>query len=368
MNPHEQPFLPERQALIDLQAVRENVRQLLGVASPAKLMAVVKADGYGHGMVPVARAALQAGAAWLGVAHISEALQLREAGIEAPILAWLHTPSSDFSAALAAGIDVAASGWELDYIVAAAREQQRPARVHLKIDTGLGRNGSTAALWDSLVGEAMEHQDQGLLRVVGIFSHLAVADEPRRPETDEQLERFREAVAVAEDAGADLEVRHLANTPALLSRPDTHFDLVRAGIGIYGLSPFSGTSSLELGLKPAMTLRTRVAQCKDVPRRPGRFVRIQLPHARCQHPGPGPAGLRGRGAAGGHRWPGPDQRQDLPRGGPHRDGPDGGGPGPGRVGDRRHIGAGCGGGSVRQGRRRRADGGRLGGRRRNHQL
>ncbi|HEV7167126.1 MAG TPA: alanine racemase [Micrococcaceae bacterium] len=265
MNPHEQPFLPERQALIDLQAVRENVRQLLGVASPAKLMAVVKADGYGHGMVPVARAALQAGAAWLGVAHISEALQLREAGIEAPILAWLHTPSSDFSAALAAGIDVAASGWELDYIVAAAREQQRPARVHLKIDTGLGRNGSTAALWDSLVGEAMEHQDQGLLRVVGIFSHLAVADEPRRPETDEQLERFREAVAVAEDAGADLEVRHLANTPALLSRPDTHFDLVRAGIGIYGLSPFSGTSSLELGLKPAMTLRTRVAQCKDVP-------------------------------------------------------------------------------------------------------
>jgi alanine racemase len=265
VNPHEQPFLPERQALIDLQAVRENVRQLLGVASPAKLMAVVKADGYGHGMVPVARAALQAGAAWLGVAHISEALQLREAGIEAPILAWLHTPSSDFSAALAAGIDVAASGWELDYIVAAAREQQRPARVHLKIDTGLGRNGSTAALWDSLVGEAMEHQDQGLLRVVGIFSHLAVADEPRRPETDEQLERFREAVAVAEDAGADLEVRHLANTPALLSRPDTHFDLVRAGIGIYGLSPFSGTSSLELGLKPAMTLRTRVAQCKDVP-------------------------------------------------------------------------------------------------------
>ena len=265
MNPHEQPFLPERQALIDLQAVRENVRQLRGVASPAKLMAVVKADGYGHGMIPVARAALQAGAAWLGVAHISEALQLREAGIEAPILAWLHTPSSDFGAALAAGIDVATSGWELEYIVAAAREQQRAARVHLKIDTGLGRNGCTAALWDSLVGAAMEHQDQGLLRVVGIFSHLAVADEPRRPETDEQLDRFREAVAVAEDAGADLEVRHLANTPALLSRPDTHFDLVRAGIGIYGLSPFSGTSSSELGLRPAMTLSTRVAQCKDVP-------------------------------------------------------------------------------------------------------
>jgi alanine racemase len=265
VNRTEQQPLPEREALIDLDAIRDNVRQLCGVAAPAKLMAVVKADGYGHGMVPVARAALEAGAAWLGVAHISEALALREAGIEAPILAWLHTPASDFAAALAAGIDVAASGWELDYIVAAAREQQRPARVHLKIDTGLGRNGSTAVLWDALVGQAMEHQDQGLLRVVGIFSHLAVADEPRRPETDEQLDRFRDAVAVAEDAGADLEVRHLANTPALLSRPDTHFDLVRAGIGIYGLSPFPGTSSAELGLKPAMTLRTRVAQCKDVP-------------------------------------------------------------------------------------------------------
>ncbi|MDQ6752131.1 MAG: alanine racemase [Actinomycetota bacterium] len=265
MIPTEQPFLPEREALIDLDAIRDNVRALRAVASPAKLMAVVKADGYGHGMIPVARAALQAGAAWLGVAHISEALQLREAGIGAPVLAWLHTPSSDFGAALAAGIDLAASGWELDCIAAAAREEQRPARVHLKIDTGLGRNGSPAALWDSLVGAAMEHQDQGLLRVVGIFSHLAVADEPRRAETDEQLERFRDAVAVAEDAGADLEVRHLANTPALLSRPDTHFDLVRAGIGIYGLSPFNGTSSAELGLKPAMTLRTRVAQCKDVP-------------------------------------------------------------------------------------------------------
>ena len=245
------------------------MRHLRKVASPAKLMAVVKADGYGHGMIQAARAALEAGATWLGVAHISEALRLREAGIEVPVLAWLHTPSSDFGAALAAGIDVATSGWELEYIVAAARQQQRPARVHLKIDTGLGRNGSTAALWDTLVGEAMEHQDQGLLRVVGIFSHLAVADEPQRPETDEQLERFREAVAVAEDAGADLEVRHLANTPALLSRPDTHFDLVRAGIGIYGLSPFSGTSSADLGLRPAMTLRTRVAQCKDVPARQG---------------------------------------------------------------------------------------------------
>ena len=234
------------------------------MASPAQVMAVVKADAYGHGAVPVARAALSAGASWLGVAHISEALALRAAGIEAPLLAWLHTPESNFAAAVAAGIDIGCSGWELQRIVAAARAQERPARVHLKVDTGLGRNGATLDAWDGLVGEAMEYQDQGLLRVVGIFSHLAVADEPDRPETDEQLEAFREVLAIAHDAGVDPEVRHLANTPATLSRPDTHFDLVRVGLGLYGLSPFEGQSPDELGLRPAMTLRTVVSHCKDV--------------------------------------------------------------------------------------------------------
>ena len=251
--------------MIDLDAIRHNVRRLAGAASPAKVMAVVKADAYGHGAVPVARAALEAGASWLGVAHISEALALRAAGIEAPLLAWLHTTESNFGAAVAAGVDIGCSGWELDRIVAAARDQERPARIHLKVDTGLGRNGATLESWDQLVGEAMEYQDQGLLRVVGIFSHLAVADEPDRPETDDQLAVFRDVLAIAEDAGVDPEVRHLANTPATLSRPDTHFDLVRVGLGIYGLSPFEGTTSAELGLRPAMTLRTLVSQCKDVP-------------------------------------------------------------------------------------------------------
>ncbi|WP_426225580.1 alanine racemase [Pseudarthrobacter sp. DSP2-3-2b1] len=261
--------LYERSAVIDLDAIRHNVRRLADAASPAKVMAVVKADAYGHGAVPVARAALEAGAAWLGVAHISEALQLRAAGIEAPLLAWLHTTESNFAAAVAAGVDIGCSGWELDRIVAAARDQERPARIHLKVDTGLGRNGVTLEHWDQLLGEAMEYQDEGLLRVVGIFSHLSVADEPERPETDEQLAVFREVLAAAEDAGVDPEVRHLANTPATLSRPDTHFDLVRVGLGIYGLSPFEGQTSAELGLRPAMTLRTVVSQCKDVPDRQG---------------------------------------------------------------------------------------------------
>ncbi|GAA2848239.1 alanine racemase [Paenarthrobacter ilicis] len=259
----------ERSAVIDLDAVRHNVRQFVAIASPAAVMAVVKADAYGHGAVHVARAALDAGARWLGVAHISEGLALRAAGVEAPMLAWLHTRESNFQAAVAAGIDVGISGWELDAVVTAAREQERPARVHLKVDTGLGRNGCTIEDWDQLVGQAMEYQDQGLLRVVGIFSHLAVADEPHRPETDEQLAVFREVIAIAEDAGVDAEVRHLANTPATLSRPDTHFDLVRVGLGVYGLSPFEGATSAELGLHPAMTVRTLLSNCKKVPQGQG---------------------------------------------------------------------------------------------------
>ena len=228
-------------------------------------MAVVKADAYGHGAVQVAQAAVAAGAQWLGTAHISEALALREAGFEVPVLAWLHTPGSDFSAAVAHNIDLGCSGWELGHIVAAVRALERPARIHLKIDTGLGRNGCPREQWEALVGAAMEYQRQGLIRVVGVFSHLATADEPAHPETDAQLERFREAVSVVEAAGADLEGRHIANTPATLSRPDTHFDMVRVGLGIYGLSPFPDRTSAQLGLVPAMTLQTHIALTKDVP-------------------------------------------------------------------------------------------------------
>lgn len=259
-----QPRRPERQAVIDLAAIRHNVRRLVEVAAPAAVMAVVKADGYGHGALPVARAAVGAGAHWLGVAHISEALPLRAAGITAPMLAWLHTTESDFTGALSANVDLGVSGWELDLIVDAAARLGRVARIHLKIDTGLGRNGCPVQGWEDLVRRARGYQDAGLLRVVGIFSHLAVADEPERPETDEQLQRFREAVTVATAAGLDIEVRHLANTPATLSRPDTHFDLVRTGIGVYGLSPFAGQSSAALGLRPAMRLSARVANCKEV--------------------------------------------------------------------------------------------------------
>ncbi|MDO5743380.1 MAG: alanine racemase [Micrococcaceae bacterium] len=254
----------ERRAIIDLANVRENVKRVAELVAPAAIMGIVKADGYGHGAVAVGRAALQAGATWLGCAHVSEALKLRVAGIEAPLLAWLHTPGTSFAAGIAANIDLAVSGWELEHVAAAATEAAQPARVHLKIDTGLGRNGSTPEDWEKLLGAAARYQDEGLMRVVGVFSHLAVADEPERPETDDQLRAFNQAIALAEDAGFDFEVRHIANTPAILSRPDSHYDMVRLGLGMYGLSPFPGESPETYGLRPAMKLVSRIANVKKV--------------------------------------------------------------------------------------------------------
>ena len=257
--------------MVDLAAVRANVRRLRDLAAPARLMAVVKADAYGHGAVPVARAALEAGAHALGVAHVGEALALRAAGIGAPVLAWLHTVDTDFRAALAADVELGVSGWELAPIAAAARALGTTARIHLKIDTGLGRNGAPEALWPELVRAAAQAETEGLVRVVGVFTHLAVADEPSRPETREQLERFRAAVATARAAGLRPGLRHAANSPGLLSaagleRPgDMLLDMVRVGVSLYGLSPFADRTPEQLGLVPAMTLRSTVSAVKEVP-------------------------------------------------------------------------------------------------------
>lgn len=255
----------ERTAIVDAAAIAHNVRTVGAYVRPAKVMAAVKADGYGHGIIAAARAALEGGADWLGTAHVAEAQQLRAEGIEAPILAWLHTRDTDFGAAITEHIDVGVSGWELGPVAEAAHRLQSPARVHLKVDTGLGRNGATMADWPQLVAQAAAHQQDGLISVDGVFTHLAVADEPDRRETDEQLEVFREALQAAEEHGLSPGLRHAANSPAALSRPDAHFDMVRVGVSIYGQSPFADRTTESLGLLPSMELRTTVANVKRVP-------------------------------------------------------------------------------------------------------
>lgn len=261
----------ERWAEINLDAVRHNVAAIRSLIGERALIAVVKADAYGHGAFEVASTAYAAGADYLGVVHVSEALELRNDGITAPIIAWLHTPFTDFDAAIRANIQLGASGWDLDKIAAAAIDTGLPARVHLKVDTGLGRNGSTMADWPDFVKKAADLEALGLIQVVGIFSHLAVADEPSRTETDDQLDVFTEACAIAEKAGLQPTIRHIANSPATLNAlntfdPDGVFiDGVRVGLAIYGLSPFEDKTPEDLGLRPVMTVGTYVNNVKEVP-------------------------------------------------------------------------------------------------------
>ncbi|NLU72399.1 alanine racemase [Streptomyces sp. HNM0575] len=254
-------------AEIDLDAVRANVRALRARAPRAELMAVVKADGYGHGALPCARAAREAGASWLGTATPQEALALRAAGDTGRLMSWLWTPGGPWREAVEADIDVSASAlWALEEAVEAARGSGRTARVQLKADTGLGRGGCQPADWPALVAAARAAEAEGAVKVTGVWSHFACADEPGHPANAAQLEAFREAVALAERAGLDPEVRHHANSPATLTLPESHFDLVRPGVSVYGLSPSPEVGvAAELGLRPAMTLSASLALVKQVP-------------------------------------------------------------------------------------------------------
>ncbi|MFI9026626.1 alanine racemase [Streptomyces sp. NPDC053560] len=254
-------------ATIDLDALRSNVRALKARAPRAQLMAVVKSDGYGHGAVQCAAAARGAGAEWLGTALPEEAFALREAGDTGRLMAWLWTPGGPWRKAVLLDIDVSVSGlWALHEVRHAAHAAGRPARVQLKIDTGLGRNGCPPADWAELTEAARAAEAEGLIRVTGVWSHFACADEPGHPSVDAQLAVFRDALAAAEAAGLRPEVRHICNTPGLLTRPDAHFDLVRAGIGVYGISPSPevGTPA-DFGLRPVMTLSASLASVKHVP-------------------------------------------------------------------------------------------------------
>ncbi|MFC3999820.1 alanine racemase [Nocardiopsis sediminis] len=252
------------EARVDLGAISENARLLRRGAGGAAVMGVVKADGYGHGMVPAARALLAGGATWLGTAYIDEALQLRAAGLDVPVVAWILPPGAPLAAAVAAGIDLGVSAPELiDEIGAAAHEAGRPARVHLKADTGLSRGGVTAAQWPATVAAAARAEADGLLRVTGLFSHFACSDEPGHPSIGAQLSAFHEALEIADKAGLRPEVRHIANSAAALTLPEARFDLIRPGIAGYGITPIP--SLTDTGLRPAMTLSARIALVKQVP-------------------------------------------------------------------------------------------------------
>ena len=245
---------------IDLDAFRANVRTLAAIAAPARTMLAVKADGYGHGMLPIARAALESGADSLAVLDVASALSLREAGIAAQLFAWLHGADTDFRAAIEHDIDLGVSSLvELRRIGDSGAD--RPAAVHLKIDTGLHRNGASPEDWPVLVGEAMAYQERGQVRIAGLWSHLADAS---RADDEAALGEFRAAIAVAAGIGVPMEgpdrpLLHLAASSAGIRMPEARFDLVRFGIAAYGSSPFDDQTARELGMRAPMTMYADVA-------------------------------------------------------------------------------------------------------------
>jgi len=261
MNRHE----PAAEAVVDLDAYDHNLAVLGEVARGAQMMAVLKADAYGHGLIECARAARTHGVPWLGVTTIPEALDVRSATGGGRILCWLYPPGADFGSAVENDIDLTASSVaQLDEIVAATAGH-RP-RIHLKVDTGMHRNGALGKEWSRLVTAASEAQRRGAIEVVGVWSHFACADEPSHPSVGEQEDVFREAVVELESTGIEPQFRHLANSAATLTRPSSHFDLVRVGIATYGLTPAPNVASAhELGLRPAMTLTARLVNVKRVP-------------------------------------------------------------------------------------------------------
>ena len=250
-----------REAVIDTSAITANVRQLRRLTA-SEIIAVVKADGYGHGAVRSARAALEGGATRLGVSDIDEALALRRAGIDAPILAWLHAPGADFAAAAARGIELGISSVDQLQAASAAASADRPVSVHLKVETGLGRNGLAPADYAVAFAEAARLERIGRLRVTGIFSHLS------NTSTADDLAavgRFRDALGLAASHALAPHLRHIAASHAAIALPEARFGCVRLGLSIYGLSPLADRTSADLGLRPAMTLRGAVAAVRRVP-------------------------------------------------------------------------------------------------------
>jgi alanine racemase len=240
---------------VDLDAVAANTR-LFTARAAGEVLAVVKADGFGHGSLDVARTALANGATWLGVTSVDEALPLRAAGVRAPILSWLNPVGADFGAAIASGVDLAVPSREhLDAI----RHTGSMARVHLQLDTGMARDGAPPTLWPQLCRAARRAEQQGLVRVVGVMGHLGCADVPGHPANAAGRTRFAWAIEVARSAGLRPSHRHLAATAAALTDPRTHHTLCRIGAGLVGIDP-SGTTTL----RSAMTLTAPVVGVRRV--------------------------------------------------------------------------------------------------------
>lgn len=250
------------EAIVDLGAVAHNTKLIAKAVGRSQVMAVVKADAFGHGAIPVARTALAHGATWLGVTSQAEAIVLRRDGIDAPILMWLYGPNEDLGPAVKNDVHISVASFDhLMCVCRAAKKNRRPASIHLKVDTGLSRSGTPLAEWYDLVASAREFQKTGLVTITGVWSHLANAEDPSDPYLDFQVSSFRSAISTIERFGVAPVFYHIANSAASLQILSLHFDLVRAGAALYGIEP---AKNIHFGLRPAMELRAQIILIKTV--------------------------------------------------------------------------------------------------------
>jgi len=255
---------PRAYVEIDLRAIASNI-QLVKARTNAQILAVVKADAYGHGLIEVAKTAVDAGATWLGTALLEEALALRAASLTAPILAWLTPPGEDFDSALKNNIDLSISSLALleEVLAAGARTGIKP-RIHIEVDTGMTRGGFLDE-WDPFLIRMNEVKD--FVHIVGFWTHFARADEPDSEFTEQQLILFNVLLNALQSQGIYPEIIHAANSAGALAHPESHKQMVRLGIAMYGLSPDVNTmgSSQSIGLQPAMTVKAKLVNVKSVP-------------------------------------------------------------------------------------------------------
>ena len=250
---------------INLSAVTQNFKSIKS-RTTADVLAVVKADAYGHGLIPVSKALEEAGADWFGTALLEEAINLRKAGILKPIISWLTPLGEDFKSAIDLDIDLGIPSIDLlDEVIKTASLTGKTARIHLEIDTGMSRGGALSE-WDQLIKSVLAGVNLKQLKVIGIWSHFARADEPDELMNQEQLSLFEEKVNQAKAAGIDAQFIHIANSAALFTNKSSHKNIIRSGIALFGLSPDIKTigDSSSLGLKPAMKLKAKLNLVKEV--------------------------------------------------------------------------------------------------------
>lgn len=252
-------------AEINLSAITQNFKSIKS-RTTADVLAVVKADAYGHGLIPVSKALEEAGADWFGTALLEEAINLRKAGILKPIISWLTPLGEDFKSAIDLDIDLGIPSIDLlDEVIKAASLTGKTARIHLEIDTGMSRGGVLSE-WDQLIKSVLVGVNLKQLKVIGIWSHFARADEPDELMNQEQLSLFEGKVNQAKAAGIDAQFIHIANSAALFTNKSSHKNIIRSGIALFGLSPDVKTigDSSSLGLKPAMKLKAKLNLVKEV--------------------------------------------------------------------------------------------------------